>query len=80
MIPDTDVSERADTLRKAQLRWARHMLSVCHTSGFSKRTDILWRAHIKNGERSHDGQRKRFSNIHQLNDSLKFFGIKSVPS
>jgi hypothetical protein len=74
-IPDTDVLERAGMtsvytiLRKLQLRWADHVIRMTEER-LSKR--ILY-GELKNGKRSHGGQRQRFKDT--LKDSLESFGI-----
>lgn len=76
-VPDTEVLSRADLpsvhtlLRKAQVRWAGHLVRMPDTR-LPKR---LFYGELVEGKRSHGGQRKRFKDT--LKTALKSFGINS---
>lgn len=76
-VPDTEVLSRADLpsvhtlLRKAQVRWAGHLVRMPDTR-LPKR---LFYGELAEGKRSHGGQRKRFKDT--LKTALKSFGIDS---
>ena len=74
-VPDTEVLERAEMesvyamLKRSQLRWAGH---VCRMSDDRLPKRLLY-GELKEGKRSHGGQRKRFKDT--LKGSLKHCGI-----